>query len=141
MKNIVYLLTISILLTLGISACGNQLTKMDIQLENNGETYETGDFSRYRVLLTDENGNPASAEEVSIYINMERMNHPMEGIMNETKTGTYEIDLPLAMEGEWYIIVNAYIGKEEREEKFTVYGKGEMVMEYMQGFNADEKAD
>ncbi|MFA9555887.1 FixH family protein [Evansella sp. AB-rgal1] len=139
MKKIVNLMTICTVLIVGIVACSNGgIDSIQATFFNNGETYPTGEFTTYSVSLVDSSGEPVSVEKLYFYMNMEKMNHPMEGTMKEVKEGLYEIELPLAMPGEWYVNVTIFNGKEERAlDSFTVYAEGDMVMEYMRGFNSD----
>lgn len=127
-----------IVILFGCSSSAASLSDTTISLENLGETYGTGEFIPYVITVNDSNGNPFSVDEVYLYINMEGMNHPMEGTMEEKEAGRYELSLPLAMEGEWYVIVTVFAGEDEQEERFTVYAEGERVMEYMKGYNHDE---
>jgi hypothetical protein len=140
MKNIVYLLTILFMITAAAAGCSSvgALGNTDIQLENAGETYQTKEFITFEVNLQDKDGEAVSPERVYLYMNMERMHHPMEGTMKETEPGNFVIDLPLAMEGEWYAIVTISEGEKEVEERFEVFAEGEMEPELLKGYNADE---
>ncbi|UTR11188.1 FixH family protein [Evansella sp. LMS18] len=140
MKNIVYLLTILIMVTAAATGCSsaNALGNTDIQLKNAGETYPTKEFITYEVILQDKDGEAVSPETVYLYMNMERMHHPMEGKMKETEPGKFAIELPLAMEGEWYAIVTISEGENEVEKQFEIFGEGEMEPELLKGYNADE---
>lgn len=130
------------ILLLVLTACSlsaASLSDVTVTFENADETYEAGEFVPYIVTLKDDRDNYLTVDEVYLYINMEGMNHPMEGTMEEMESGVYELPLPLSMAGEWYVVVTVKQGEEEREETFTVYGEGERVMEYMKGYNHDEK--
>ncbi|MBU9711445.1 FixH family protein [Evansella tamaricis] len=138
MRKIVYLMTICIVSILGCSGEEN-LNDYNVLLENEGNTYQTGEFIPLKVIVEDPSGEPVSVDDIFLYMNMERMNHPMQGTMEEQDQGMYIIELPLAMGGEWYVDVLIKDGKKEREERFYIHGEGEMVMEYMMGYNKDEE--
>ncbi|UCZ52036.1 FixH family protein [Bacillus shivajii] len=135
----VNLVTFTIVVMLLISGCNvnSELDNLEINFFNEGSTYRTGEFHTYEVALLTGEEEPISVEDVYLYMNMERMNHPMEGTMVETEKGHYQLDLPLAMEGEWYAEVTVKIGDEEKTERFLINGEGEMVMDFMKGYNAD----
>ncbi|WP_096189461.1 hypothetical protein [Evansella halocellulosilytica] len=138
MRNIVYFMTFAIAL-LPMAGCSTsaQTELYEIIFENEGETIETGEFQTYEVKIKGHEGERQSVDSVYLYMNMERMNHPMEGTMDEIEKGYYQIDLPLAMEGEWYAEVTVTNNGEESIQRFTLFGEGDMVMDYMKGYNAD----
>ncbi|MBU9721857.1 MULTISPECIES: FixH family protein [Bacillaceae] len=141
MKKIVYFMTIWTVLIVTMVGCQNDRGE-DLQIEfmNEGNTYRTGEFITFNLGLSDQEGAPVTADQVYFYMNMERMNHPMEGTMIEVSPGNYEIELPLAMEGEWLVEITTTKENKVIEERFYVHGEGDMAMEYMTGYNADENS-
>lgn len=138
MKNIVNFMTFSSIFIVLIVGCSAQeLEKVTVEFKEENQTLATGKFHTYQVNLADESGDPFSADDVSIYMNMERMNHPMQGTMQAVEEGKYTVDLPLAMEGEWYAEVTVTYDNEETTERFSLYAEGDMAEEYMKGYDAD----
>lgn len=112
----------------------------DIQADLKGELdpIPTGEFYTYTVKLQDPSGNPVDADKVYLFMNMEGMHHPTEGTMHVVEKGVYQLELPLAMAGEWYAEVTLSQGNEERTlDRFTVQAEGKKFMMYMKGYNAD----
>ncbi|PYZ93573.1 hypothetical protein CR194_10440 [Salipaludibacillus keqinensis] len=139
MSKIVNLLTITSIIILLIVACQSEpvLEKISIEFHNEGEVFETGEFQTFRVELKDKAGERLEVDDVKIHINMERMNHPMIGTMNLSEDGVYEVELPLAMAGEWYTEITLTEEGEERVERFYLQAEGEMAEEFMRGYHAD----
>lgn len=115
------------------------LASIKVTLETAAQPIETGVMTPYVVSLADEQGNPVEVDSVHFYMNMEMMNHPTQGTMQKMENGKYEVELPLAMEGEWYTIITITKGEESTEMKeFKVQATGEKFMEYMKGYDADQ---
>ncbi len=117
-----------------------EVTLADIQANLKGELdpVPTGEFYKYTVELTDQAGKAVDVDKVYIFMNMEGMHHPTEGTMHAVDKGVYELELPLAMAGEWYAEVTLSLGDEERTlDRFTVQAEGKKFMMYMKGYNAD----
>ena len=103
------------------------------------EIIPTGEFTTYTVQISTKKKQPFDPDQVYLYLNMEMMNHPTEGTMQQVAEGIYQLDLPLAMAGEWYAEITLSIAGQERTyEGFTVTAEGEMFMEYMKGYNHDQ---
>lgn len=133
---------IIILWTILLSACGQQNGLEDIQVSFEGEkeVIPTGEMTTYIVKLGDASGKPIDVEKVYLYMNMKMMNHPTEGTMKRVDTGTYQLDLPLAMAGEWYANVTISEGGQQREiEGFKQQAEGEKKIELMKGYHADQQ--
>jgi hypothetical protein len=72
-------------------------------------------------------------------MNMKMMNHPIEGTMKEVDKGLYELELPLAMAGEWYVNVIVTIeGEEFVFEDFSIIAEGPKQLDWIKGYHADE---
>ncbi|MDG5789207.1 FixH family protein [Evansella sp. AB-P1] len=139
MKKIVYFMTICTVIIVTMTGCNkSELDTLIVNLKQEGETFQKGEFTTYEVSLKSQQEEQVSVDDVYLYMNMEHMNHPMEGKMEKVRDGIYEIDLPLAMAGEWYVLVNVRHEGEEREIPFHVFAEGDMVMKYMQDYHADE---
>lgn len=113
---------------------------IEVMFLNDGQVISTEGFHTYSVQLTNKDGETIDAQEVYIYINMEMMNHPIEGTMQKGDTGLYELDLPLAMAGDWYVNVSVTIdGNKYEFSDFSIIAEGPKQMEYMKGYNADNQ--
>ncbi|MGO4888520.1 FixH family protein [Anaerobacillus sp. MEB173] len=140
-----FLLLIFAISLIGCSSENNQfestiLNDAEVNFLNQGELFQTGEMNTYTVEVTDSSGSPLQPDSVYIYMNMEMMNHPMEGTMHEVEAGTYQLDLPLAMAGDWYVQVTIKDGEEEKVfEDFAIQAEGEKVMEIMTGYHADQQ--
>ncbi|MCR6095718.1 FixH family protein [Salipaludibacillus agaradhaerens] len=139
MLKIVNFMTITIITTVLIVGCRSTASSdVTVTFLQDGDTFETGEFHTFEVRLTDEIEEPIEVDNLQIHINMERMNHPMTGTMTMDDEGTYSVELPLAMEGEWYVDVTALLEDEESIERFYIQAEGEMAEDYMRGFDADK---
>lgn len=126
-----------------LTGCSNdkkQSGDIVVNFLNEGDVISTEGFHTYSLQVTNQKGDALTVESVYLYMNMKRMNHPIEGTMKKVDVGYYELDLPLAMAGEWYanVTINAN-GETFVFEDFTIYGEGPKQMEYMKGFNADNQ--
>ncbi len=132
-------MTISSIFIVLIVACQSPsaLEETEIKFMNENEIHKTGVFHTYEVALIDKEGENISADQVFLYMNMERMNHPMTGTMEEKDKGKFALDLPLAMEGEWYAEVTVEIDGQEKTERFVLFAEGEMSEDYIRGYDAD----
>ena len=134
----VTIFTVAMLL-MGCSSNQQFLENLNVTFENEGATMPT-EFQTYTVQLTDSAGDVVDVDEVYLYMNMERMNHPIEGTMHNISEGVYELELPLAMAGEWYAnITVTNDGDVKLFEGFVLYAEGERQMEFMKGYNADKE--
>lgn len=116
------------------------LASITVELETTEQPIETGVMNPYIVLLKDQQGNPVEVDSVHFYMNMDMMNHPTQGTMQQKEAGAYTLDLPLAMKGEWYTIITLRRGEQSIEIKdFKIQAEGEKHMEYMRGYDADNK--
>ncbi|WP_164984934.1 FixH family protein [Ammoniphilus sp. CFH 90114] len=127
-----------------MTACSQgQGTKLnDIEVSFNGAqaVVPTGQKTLYTVELKDKDGKAIDVEKVYLYMNMNMMNHPTEGTMKRVNPGTYQLELPLAMAGEWYAHVTiTEAGVERKVEGFTQQADGDKHMELMKGYHADEQ--
>lgn len=132
-----------LIIVIVVTACsntGNLSDDVQVDFKNNGERLSTEGFQTYSVQLADGDGNPLDREKVYIYMNMKMMNHPIEGTMKNVAPGIYELDLPLAMAGDWYVHISVTEnGETVVYDDFTVIAEGEKNMEYMKGYHADEQ--
>lgn len=142
------LVLIMMLLFIFATACGNDdasgdtkkldPTNFSVEFAGAQEVVPTGEFTKYTVTVKDSNGKTTSVDKVYLFMNMEGMHHPTEGTMKEVQTGVYELELPLAMEGEWYAEVTITVGdKEHTYGKYYQKAEGKKHMMYMKGYNAD----
>jgi len=132
-------MTISSIFIVLIVACQSPsiLEETIIGFSNEESVFKTGEFHTYEVTIQNQTGEMISVDRVYLYMNMERMNHPMVGTMTRVEEGVYSVDLPLAMEGDWYAEVTIENDGEEKTEQFSVYAEGEMSEEYIRGYDAD----
>jgi hypothetical protein len=121
-----------------ITGCSSREDVNVLFLEE-GKTISTEGFHTYTVELTDKKGNPLAADSVFLFVNMKVMNHPMQGTMKQIEDGLYELDLPLAMAGEWLADVTVIINGEPKVfEGFELFAEGSINKEYIKGYHADE---
>lgn len=126
-----------------LSACmadssAPSLNDIEVELIPAKSMIPTGEFTTYTVRVSTKNKQPFDPDQVYLYLNMERMNHPTEGTMKRIDEGIYELDLPLAMAGEWYAEITLSVDEQTRTyEGFSVHAEGEMFMEYMKGYHHD----
>lgn len=134
------LITAMILLMSGCSQGQESiLNEVEVNFYADQEIVPTGEKRTYTVELKDPKGNPFDADHVYLYMNMNMMNHPTEGTMKKVRPGTYELELPLAMAGEWYAHVTLTQGGVERKvEGFNQLAEGEKHIELMRGYHADQ---
>lgn len=107
-------------------------------LKVNPEKPVSGEFNTFTVEVK----GGEKPENVYLYINMEGMNHPIEGTMKEKGDGKYELDLPVAMGGKWYAVIRVLDkdGEVVQSEKIAdaFEATGDHAMKYMKGYNADK---
>lgn len=115
-----------------------QKIEYNIDLKVEPEQPVSGEFSNFTVEVKDGD----KPEKVTLYLNMEGMNHPMQGTMEETGEGKYELELPVAMGGKWYAVVrlldkdDKVIHSKKFEDAFEA--TGDHAMKYMKGYDADK---
>lgn len=115
-----------------------QKVEYNIDLKVEPEQPVSGEFSNFTVEVKDGD----KPEKVTLYLNMEGMNHPMQGTMEETGEGKYELELPVAMGGKWYAVVrlldkdDKVIHSKKFEDAFEA--TGDHAMKYMKGYDADK---
>ncbi|RXI98336.1 hypothetical protein DS745_18605 [Anaerobacillus alkaliphilus] len=125
-----------------VTGCSTSNPPAEVQVTflDDGQTISTNDFHTYTVQIKNKDGLALDVESVYMFMNMKMMNHPIEGTMNKVDTGLYEIDLPLAMSGDWYVDVSVtYKGETIVYEDFSITAEGPKQMEWMKGFNKDHK--
>lgn len=124
-----------------VTGCSSSDYSSELQVNflQDGATISTEGFQTYSVELKDKDGKAIDVEQVYMYMNMEMMNHPIEGTMNHVGKGVYELDLPLAMSGDWYVNLSVtFNGETTVLEGFSIFGEGEKQMEWMKGYHADD---
>ncbi|MGO4887368.1 hypothetical protein ACJ2A9_06410 [Anaerobacillus sp. MEB173] len=120
MKKIYVLFMIIASVLLGCTNEQNDSSAFSLQISP--ELPQAGEFELFTVTLP----NDLEAEKVTIYLNMEGMDHPMEGTMKEENPFTYTIELPISMAGQWYAIVRVINGNEVVTERFDFEASGEL---------------
>lgn len=123
-----------------VIGCSNPKSDIEVNFLNNNEIISTEGFHTYKVEIKNEDESGTAVEKVYLYLNMEMMNHPIEGTMEKAQTGIYSIDLPLAMSGDWYAVVTVTMnGQDHTFEDFQFEATGEKNLDFMKGYNADEQ--
>jgi hypothetical protein len=128
------------MLVIGCTSSSSNFNNVEVRFLNDGQVLSTEAFNTYTVKLVNNDGDAIDAEKVYLYMNMKMMNHPIEGTMKKVDKGLFELELPLAMAGDWYANVTVTIGGETVEfNDFEIIAEGPKQMEWMKGYHADQQ--
>ncbi|MFN7251716.1 MAG: hypothetical protein ACK4M9_13095 [Anaerobacillus sp.] len=128
------------MLVIGCASSSSNSKNVEVKFLNEGQVLSTESFNTYSVKLVNNKGDAIDAEKVYLYLNMKMMNHPIEGTMKRVDIGLYELELPLAMAGEWYANVTVTVEGETIEfSEFAIIAEGPKQVEWMKGYHADQQ--
>lgn len=107
-----------------------------IEFQTSSELPRSGEFERFTVTITEEE---LTIDKVTLYLNMEGMNHPLEGTMEKEASNLFTLDLPIAMGGTWYAIVRLYHKDDVITERFDFEAIGDIDERFIHGYHADNE--
>lgn len=137
---IIFVLSIALFGLLYLESTQKQksFNALKIELAKPNEPILSGEFNEYVVNVFNKNGEPTNVDNIYFHMNMEMMNHPMEGNMKKVKKGTYSITVPVAMKGEWYIELTLKKDRFEKTiNKYTIEAVGDYQEDLINGYLVD----